>query len=173
MEVVMTVLVLIGPTATEPVELGRRVASGREFTAFVDVAGLVRSLDGVRGIDAESRHFLGVDMATGIADRLAADGVDVVIAEAGSYRRAPAYRDGLVLLDKVTLMALTADSGRLALRDFSRGPEMFSNLRAWRQWRADLAEMIRSKPTFTDFDVILDCADRSRADLVRLIAAAL
>ena len=47
----------------------------------------------------------------------AADGVDVVIAEAGSYRRAPAYRDGLVLLDKVTLMALTADSGRLALRE--------------------------------------------------------
>lgn len=78
----MTVLVLIGPPATEPVELGRRVASGREFTAFVDVAGLVRSLAGVRGIDAESRHFLGVDMATGIADRLAADGVDVVIAEA-------------------------------------------------------------------------------------------
>jgi hypothetical protein len=33
--------------------------------------------------------------------------------------------------------------------------------------------MVRSKPTFTDFDVILDCADRSRADLVRLISAAL
>jgi hypothetical protein len=169
----MTVLVLIGPVATDPVELGRRVASGREFTAFVDVAALARSLDGVRGIDAESRHFLAVDMATGIADRLAGDGLDVVIAEAGPYRRAPAYREGLMLLDRVTMMALTADSGRLALRDFSRGPEMFSNLRTWRQWRADLAEMVRSTPAFTDFDVILDCADRSRADLVRLISAAL
>ena len=72
----MTVLMMIGPTATEPVELGRRAAAGREFTAVVDVPGLVHSLDGVRRIDAESRHFLGVDMATGIADRLAAGGVE-------------------------------------------------------------------------------------------------
>jgi hypothetical protein len=169
----MTILVLLGPAATDPVELGRRVASGRELTAFVEVAALARSLEGVRGIDAESRDLLAVDMATGIADRLAADGLDVVIAAVGPYRRATAYREGLMLLDKVTLMALTADSGRLALRDFSRGPEMFSNLRAWRQWRAELAELVTTKPTFTDYDVILDCADRSRADLVRLISAAL
>ncbi|MGB8020956.1 MAG: hypothetical protein WCF04_06990 [Candidatus Nanopelagicales bacterium] len=169
----MTVLVLIGPAATEPVEIARRVAEGRELTAFVDVATVVRSLDRVRGIDAESRHFLGVDMATGMAARAAADALDVVIAEAGPYRSAAAYRDGLLLLDKVTLVALTADASLLAMRDFSRGPDMLTSLGAWRQWRANLTDMMRSKPSFTDFDVILDCANWSRADLVRLISAAL
>jgi hypothetical protein len=169
----MTVLVLIGPAATEPVELGRRVAEGRPFTAFIDVAAVVRTLEGVRGIDAESRHFLGVDMATGMAARLAADELDVVIGEAGSYRTAPAYRDGLLLLDKVTLVAMTADAAQLAMRDFSRGPEMLTSFGAWRQWRASLADLRTSKPSFADFDVILDCANRSRADLVRLISAAL
>jgi hypothetical protein len=70
-------------------------------------------------------------------------------------------------------MALTADPGRLAVRDFSRGPEMLSGLSAWRAWRANLDQLRTCAPTFTDFDVILDCADRSRSELVRLIAAAL
>lgn len=169
----MTVLVLIGPAATEPVELARRVAAGRDLTAFVDVAAVVRTLAGVRGIDAESRHFLGVDTATAMAARLAADDLDVVIAEAGPYRMAPAFRDGLLLLERVTLMALTADASQLAMRDLGRGPEMLTSFGAWRQWRANLADLIRSKPSFTDFDVILDCATRSRAELVRLISAAL
>lgn len=169
----MTVLVLIGPVATDPVELARRVAAQREFTAVVDVAAVVRTLGGVRGIDADSRHFLGVDMATAMAARLAADDLDVVVAEAGAYRVAPAYRDGLMLVDRVTLVALTADATQLALRDFSRGPEMLTSFGAWRKWRADLADLIASKPSFVDFDVILDCSNRSRASLVRLIGAAL
>lgn len=169
----MTILVLLGPAATEPVELARRVADGRELTAVVDVASVVRTLDRVRGIDEDSRHFLGVDMATGMAARLAADDMDVIVAEAGPYRYAPAYRDGLMLLDRVTLAALTADATQLAMRDFSRGPEMLTSFGAWRAWRAGLSDLIRSKPSFSDFDLILDCSSRSRADLVRLISAAL
>ncbi len=46
----MTVLVLIGPVATEPVELGRRVASGLEFTALVGIGCRDASRSTVRSL---------------------------------------------------------------------------------------------------------------------------
>lgn len=168
----MTVLVLLGPRATEPLEVARRVVSGRDLTALVDVDSLARSLAGVGGLDEESRTVLAVDMATGIADRLAADSLDVVIAQAAPYRWAAAYREGLLLLDRVTMVALTADADRLLLREIGRGVP-FATFGAWRAWRASLAELVASKPSFTDFDLILDCAQRSRDDLARLVTAAL
>ena len=169
----MTVLVLIGPAATQPVELARRVAESRPLTAVIDVAGLVTSLEPVRGADAETKHLLGIDLATAMATRLSEDGVHAIVAEATRQRSTAVYRDGLLFAERVTFMALTADPERLALRDFGRGPEMLTGLRAWRTWRQGLDELRSSVPTFTDYDVILDCADRSRADLVRLISAAL
>jgi hypothetical protein len=169
----MTVLVLTGPVATEPVELARRVAETRSLAAVVDVGQIVAAMDSVQGADADTRRALGVDAATAMATRLAGFDLDVILAEAGPVRSTTHYRDGLLFVDRVTLMALTAEPDRLAVRDFSRGPEMLSGWGAWRAWRRNLAELRGPKPSFVDFDVILDCADRSRADLVRLIAAAL
>jgi hypothetical protein len=169
----MTVLVLLGPAATEPVELARRVAEDRPLTAVVDVASVIATLAPMLGADADAKRSMGIDLATGMATRLSGLGIDVILAEATPRRSTSAYRDGLLFVDRVTLMALTADPGRLAMRDLSRGPDMLSGLHAWRSWRANLDQLRTSTPTFTDYDVILDCADRSRADLVRLIAAAL
>jgi hypothetical protein len=169
----MTVLVLTGPVATEPVELARRVAEGRALTAVIDVGDAVASLAPMTGADDDTKRAIGIDLATAMAARLATYEIDVLLVEAGPYRHTDRYRDGLLLVDDVTLMALTAEPDRLALRDWSRGPEMLSGWGAWRTWRRNLAELRGPKPTFVDFDVILDCANRSRADLVRLIAAAL
>jgi hypothetical protein len=169
----MTVLVLLGPAATEPVELARRAVEDRPLTAVLDVAAVIATLDAVVGADSDAKRTLGIDLATGMATRLSGLGIDVILAEATPNRSTATYRDGLLFADAVTLMALTADPGRLAVRDFSRGPDMLSGLSAWRSWRANLDQLRTSTPTFTDFDVILDCADRSRSELVRLIAAAL
>lgn len=169
----MTVLVLIGPAATEPVELARRAAEDRPLTVVIDVAAVAGSLAPLPDADPDTRHLLGIDAATAMATRLSEDGIDVVLAEATRHRSTAVYRDGLLFAERVTLMALTADPDRLALRDFGRGPEMLSGLRAWRTWRSRLDELRANEPTFTDYDVILDCGTRSRAELVRLIAAAL
>lgn len=169
----MAVLVLLGPTATEPVELARRAAEGRPLTVVIDVAVVIATLDPMIGADRDTKRSLGIDAATSMATRLAGFDIDVILAEATAHRSTALYRDGLLFADQVTLMALTADPNRLALRDFGRGPDMLSGLRAWRDWRAHLDQLRDSRPTFTDYDVILDCANQSRADLVRLIAAAL
>lgn len=169
----MTVLVLTGPVATEPVELARRVAEDRALTVVIDVGQVIATLDPMAGADADTKRVLGIDMATAMAARLDTYELDVILAEAGPYRHTDPYRTGLLLVENVTLMALTAHPDRLAVRDWSRGPEMLSGLGAWRTWRRNLAELRGPKPTFVDFDVILDCADRSRADLVRLISGAL
>jgi hypothetical protein len=169
----MTVLVLIGPRATEPVELARRVAEGRALTAVFDVADVIGMLSGLQGADDDTKRMLGIDLATAMASRLAGLDVDVILAEAAAHGSTAAYRDGLMFVDSVTLVALTADPGRLALRDLGRGPDMLSGISAWRSWKAHLAQLGASKPTFVDYDVILDCADRSRADLVRLIRGTL
>lgn len=164
---------LTGPVATEPVELARRAAEDRPLTVVIPVADVIRTLGPMAGADEDTKRAIGIDLATAMAARLATYEVDVILAEAGPYRHTDGYRDGLLLVDQVTLMALTAEPDRLALRDWSRGPEMLSGWGAWRTWRRNLAELRGPKPTFVDFDVILDCANRSRADLVRLIAAAL
>ena len=169
----VTVLVLIGPVATEPVELARRVAEGRPLTVVIDVAEVVAQLAPMVGADDDTKRTLGVEMATAMAGRLAGYDIDVILAEAGPYRSTAPYRDGLPLVRAVTVTALTADPDRLAVRDFSRGPEMLSGLGAWRRWRRNLDQLRGPKPTFDEFDVILDCANRSRADLVRLIGGAL
>lgn len=169
----MTVLVLTGPVATEPVELAHRVAEDRALTAVLDVGQVIASLAPMVGADTDTKRAMGIDMATAMAARLATYDIDVILAEAGPYRHTDSYRNGLLMVDNVTLMALTAHPDRLAVRDWSRGPEMLSGLGAWRTWRRNLAELRGPRPTFVDFDVILDCANRSRADLVRLIASAL
>lgn len=169
----MTVLVVIGPRATEPVELARRAAEGRPLTVVIDVAAVTGMLGDMRGADDDTRRTLGIDLATAMATRLAGFDIDVILAETVPHGSTAGYRDGLLFVDKVTLMALTADPGRLALRDFSRGPDMLSGPKAWRTWRANLAQLSTSKPTFVDYDVILDCAMHSRADLVRLIGGTL
>jgi hypothetical protein len=169
----MTVLVLLGPAATEPVALARRASEGRPLTVVLEVAAVIGGLAPMLGADQDTKRTLGIDLATAMATRLAGFGIDVILAEETPHRSTAAYRDGLLFVDRVTLMALTADPNRLAVRDFSRGPDMLSGLRDWRAWRSGLDQLRASTPTFTDYDVILDAADRSRADLVRLIAAAL
>jgi len=169
----MTVLVLSGPTATEPVEIARRVAEGRPLTVVIDVAPVIASLDPMIGADDDTKRALGIDLATAMATRLDGFDIDVILVEAAPPGSTSAYRDGLLFVDRVTLMALTANADHLAMRDLGRGPEMISGIRAWRTWRNNLAQLRGPAPTFVDFDVILDCADRSRSDLVRLIAAAL
>lgn len=169
----MTVLVVTGPKATEPVAIARRVAEGRPTTVVIDVAEVVAMLAPMLGADDDTKRSLGIDMATAMATRLAGYEIDVILAEVAAPGSTAVYRDGLLFVDRVTLMALTADAENLAIRDLGRGPDMISGIRAWRTWRANLAELRGPKPSFVDYDVILDCADRSRADLVRLISAAL
>lgn len=169
----MTVLLLTGPTATEPVQIARRVAEKRPLTVVVDVGEVVATLEPMVGADDDTKRSLGIDLATAMATRLAGFDIDVILAEVSRPRSTAPYRDGLIFVDRVTLMALTAQPESLAMRDLGRGPEMITGLRAWRTWRNNLSELRGAKPSFVDFDVILDCADRSRSDLVRLITAAL
>ncbi len=169
----MTVLVLQGPTATEPLQIARRVAEGRPLTVVVDVGEVIATLEPMTGADEDTKHSLGIDLATAMATRLAEFGIDVILVEIIRPQSTAAYRDGLLFVDRVTLMALTADPTNLAKRDLGRSPEMISGIRAWRTWRDNLSELRGAKPTFVDYDVILDCASRRRSDLVRLITAAL
>lgn len=169
----MTVLVLNGPTATEPLQIARRVAENRPLTAVIDVGEVVAMLAPMIGADDDTKRSLGIDLATAMATRLAGFDIDVILAEVSRPRSTAAYRDGLMFVDRVTLMALTAQPESLAMRDLGRGPEMITGIRAWRTWRNNLSELRGAKPTFVDFDVILDCANRTRSDLVRLITAAL
>jgi hypothetical protein len=155
------------------VAIARRVAEHRPLTVVIDVADVIATLEPMVGADEDTKRSLGIDMATAMATRLAEYEIAVILAETGPPRSTAVYRDGLLFVDRVTLMALTAEADDLAMRDLGRGPEMISGISAWRTWRANLAELRGPKPSFVDFDVILDCADRSRADLVRLISAAL
>lgn len=169
----MTVVVLVGPGMTEPAELARLVAAGRELTAFVDLAAVVHTLDPIRGLDSESRHLLGIDVAAATAAQLASDNLDVIVGGAGSYSDAAVYREGLLLVERLTMVALTAHPDRLAAWYFGRGTDLLGGSRGWRDWRANRAELLTSRPSFADFDVILDCGIRSRLEIVRLLTAAL
>lgn len=170
----MTILVLVGPAATEPIAIARRVAEARPLTVVIDVGEVVATLHAMVGADDDTKRALAVDLATAMATRLAAYDIDVVLVEVGRPGSTAAFRDGLMFVERMTLMALTAEPEVLAKRDLGRGPDMITGIRAWRTWRHNLAELNGVvKPSFVDYDVIIDCANRSRSDLVRLITAAL
>lgn len=154
----MPVVVLVGPAATRPLDVARGVAARRALTAVIDVRELHRSMVDVVGADPDAQVTLAAEAACAIGGRLDMFDLGVVLVDTFRPGAMRTYREGLVFVSSVTLIALTADPLLLATRGMARTPFRPSGLGAVRDWRGKLAELRGVHPNPEEFDLVIDCS---------------
>lgn len=171
----MTILILVGHPATNPLEIARDVAARRELATVIDVQALTSMMGATRGVDPDTARIVAIDLACGMATRLDALGLHALLVDAHRPGDTGPFRTRLILVDAYTIVALLAQHDPQVRRDLGRDPALSSDPAAYRSWhRRILDARTPATVTHVDFDVIIDITRRApRAETVALLDALL
>jgi hypothetical protein len=171
----MTILILVGHPATNPLEVARDVAARRDLATVIDVQALAAMMGATRSVDPDTARVVAIDLACGMATRLDALGLHAILVDAHRPGDTNAFRTRLLLVETYTIVALLAQHDRQVRRDLGRDPAISSDPVAYRSWhRRILDARTPTSVTHVDFDVIIDITRRApSAETVALLDALL